>query len=159
VRILPASELAPLSPEIPGVDKHIEIRLDAQLVLAYEAGRPVYGARASTGGIYRSGTYTTPTGTFGTFHKRPSRHMAAGDLTASGFDLPGVPWVLYITDSGISIHGTFWHNDFGRPHSHGCINLSPSAARWLYRWSLPVVSPEKQFAFERASATVVKIVK
>lgn len=43
--------------------------------------------------------------------------MAAGDLAASGFDLPGVPWVQYITKSGISFHGTFWHNDYGRPRS------------------------------------------
>lgn len=158
VRIVSPSELAPISPNVPNKDKRIEVRLDAQLVLAYEAERPVYAARAATGGIYRVGKYTTPAGTFDTFHKRPSRHMAAGDLTASGFDLPGVPWVLYITDSGISIHGTYWHNDFGRPRSHGCINLSTSAAKWLYRWSQPTVAPEKQYAFERASATTVNIV-
>jgi lipoprotein-anchoring transpeptidase ErfK/SrfK len=159
VRVLPKSELEPISPEVPPRDKRIEVRLDQQLVLAYEAGRPVYAARASTGAVYRVGTYTTPTGRFGTFYKRPSRHMANGDITASGFDLPGVPWVLYIKDNGISIHGTYWHNDFGKPHSHGCINLSPSAAKWFYRWCLPSVAPEKQFAFERASATTVDIVK
>jgi lipoprotein-anchoring transpeptidase ErfK/SrfK len=73
--------------------------------------------------------------------------MAAGDLAASGFDLPGVPWVQYITPSGISFHGTFWHNDFGRPRSHGCINLSMSAAKWLYLWSSPQVAVQKEFSF------------
>jgi lipoprotein-anchoring transpeptidase ErfK/SrfK len=73
--------------------------------------------------------------------------MAAGDLAASGFDLPGVPWVLYITKSGISFHGTYWHNDFGRPRSHGCINLTPQAAKWLYRWTLPTVAPGKELAY------------
>ncbi len=61
--------------------------------------------------------------------------MAAGDIASNGFDLPGVPWVLYITESGISFHGTYWHNDYGRPHSHGCINLAPQAAKWLFRWT------------------------
>ncbi len=159
VRLILDSEIAPLSPDVPNKDKRIEVHLDQQLVLAYEGDRVVFAARAATGGIYRVGTYTTPTGSFVTFHKRPSRHMAAGDLTASGFDLPGVPWVMYITDSGISLHGTYWHNDFGRPRSHGCINLSPSASKWLYRWSLPSVDYEKQYAFNRSKATTVNIVK
>ncbi len=69
--------------------------------------------------------------------------MATGDIASNGFDLPGVPWVLYITKSGISFHGTYWHNDYGRPHSHGCINMTPQAAKWLYRWTIPMVPPEK----------------
>ncbi len=159
VRLIPNSEIAPLSPDVPNKDKLIEVHLDQQMVLAYEGDRVVFAARAATGGIFRVGTYTTPTGLFVTFHKRPGRHMAAGDLTASGFDLPGVPWVMYITDSGISLHGTYWHNDFGRPRSHGCINLSPSASKWLFRWSLPSVEPGKQYAFDRTKATTVNIVK
>ena len=159
VRILPREELEPLSPSVPPRDKRIEVRLDAQLILAYEAERPVFAARAATGAILQVGTYTTPIGRFETYHKRPSRHMAAGDITASGFDLPGVPWVMYIKDNGISIHGTYWHNDFGRPRSHGCINLSPSAAKWLYRWSMPFVPPEKQYKYEYANATRVDVVK
>jgi len=159
VRLIPASEIAPLSPDVPNTDKRIEVHLTDQIVLAYEAGRVVFAARAASGAVLRSGTYTTPTGSFVTYHKRPSRHMAAGDITASGFDLPGVPWVLYITDSGMSIHGTYWHNDFGHPRSHGCINLSPSASKWLYRWSLPSVKFEEQYAFDRTKATTVNIVK
>jgi lipoprotein-anchoring transpeptidase ErfK/SrfK len=159
VRILPRSELEPISPSVSPREKRIEVRLDAQLVLAYEAGRVVFAARAATGAILRVGTYTTPSGRFQTYHKRASRHMAAGDITASGFDLPGVPWVLYIKDNGISLHGTYWHNDFGHPRSHGCINLSPSAAKWLYRWSMPFVPPEKQYKYEYANATRVDVVE
>jgi lipoprotein-anchoring transpeptidase ErfK/SrfK len=118
-----------------------------QLVLAYESGNLVFATRASTGMRRQSGKYTTPDGDFITFHKRPTRHMAAGDIAASGFDLPGVPWVLYLTKGGISFHGTYWHNDFGRPRSHGCINLTPSAAKWLYRWTLPTVPPDKELAY------------
>jgi lipoprotein-anchoring transpeptidase ErfK/SrfK len=147
IRILTDSELTPLSPDVPDKEKRVEVRLTDQLVLAYEGENLVFATRASTGGRLRSGTYTTPGGKFITFHKRPTRHMAAGDVAASGFDLPGVPWVLYITKSGISFHGTYWHNDFGRPRSHGCINLTPQAAKWLYRWTTPAVSPGKELAY------------
>lgn len=157
LRILTDKELAPLSGDIPDQEKRIETHLNDQLVIAYEYNNPVFVTRAATGGIYRAGTYTTPTGQFMTYHKRPTRHMAAGDITASGFDLPGVPWVLYITESGISFHGTYWHNDFGRPRSHGCINLTPQAAKWLYRWTTPVVKSGDQYAY-KSKGTQVEIV-
>ncbi len=147
IRLLEDSELAPLSPDIPEKEKRIEVRLNDQLVLAYENNNIVFATRTATGGRLRSGTYTTPTGDFITFHKRPTRHMAAGDIAASGFDLPGVPWVTYIKDNGISFHGTYWHNDYGRPRSHGCINLTPQAAKWLYRWTIPNVPPDKELAY------------
>ena len=147
VRLLTTEELAPLSPNISNADKRIEVRLKDQMVLAYEMNNLVYATRASTGGRLSSGTYTTPAGDYITFHKRPTRHMAAGDLAASGFDLPGVPWVTYITQSGISFHGTYWHNDYGRPRSHGCINLTPQAAKWLFRWTTPTVSIDKEFVY------------
>jgi lipoprotein-anchoring transpeptidase ErfK/SrfK len=83
--------------------------------------------------------------------------MAAGDLTSNGFDLPGVPWVMYITESGISLHGTYWHNDFGRPRSHGCVNLSASAAKWLFRWTTPTVKPDEEFAYKSEGSTQVYI--
>ena len=147
IRLIPDSELAPLSEDIPNKDKRIEVRLGEQVLLAYERDTLVFATRTSTGGRLRGGTYTTPSGEFITFHKRPTRHMAAGDIAASGFDLPGVPWVMYITKSGISFHGTYWHNDFGRPRSHGCINLTPQAAKWLYRWTSPAVAPKKELVY------------
>jgi len=146
IRILTADELAPISPDIPNVNKKIQVRLGEQIVIAYEGNLPVFVSPASTGGILRVGTYTTPAGFFTTYYKRPSRHMTAGDIASNGFDLPGVPWVQYITESGISFHGTFWHNDFGRPRSHGCINLSSSSAKWLYRWTSPQVAMNKEFS-------------
>lgn len=146
LRIMTADELAPISPDVPNKDKKIVVRLEEQIVIAYENNLPVFAAPTSTGGVLRVGTYTTPQGSFITYYKRPSRHMAAGDIAASGFDLPGVPWVQYITESGISFHGTFWHNDFGRPRSHGCINLSMQPAKWLYRWSSPQVPMNREFS-------------
>lgn len=147
IRILTAEELAPLSPHIPSKDKRVEVHLDDQLLMAYENGQLVFATRVSTGGKRLSGRYTTPIGEFITYHKRPTRHMATGDIASSGFDLPGVPWVLYITESGISFHGTYWHNDYGRPRSHGCINLTPQAAKWLFRWTTPTVPPDKELIY------------
>lgn len=146
LRIFTAEELAPISPDVSYREKKIEVRLDSQLVIAYESNQIVFVVPAATGGKLRSGTYTTPNGNFTTYYKRPSRHMAAGDLASSGFDLPGVPWVQYFTESGVAFHGAYWHNDFGRPRSHGCINLSPQNSKWLYLWSIPEVPMHKEFA-------------
>jgi len=154
MRLIPGDELAPLSPDVPDLEKRIEVNLTHQLVLAYESARLVFAARAATGSQYRSGRWSTPIGQFITSYKRPTRHMAAGDIASNGFDLPGVPWVLYITKSGISFHGTYWHNDYGRPRSHGCINLTPQAAKWLYRWTMPTVEFRKQFAYEDFGTSV-----
>jgi hypothetical protein len=157
LRIVPPEEFAPISPNVDPALKRIEVYLDRQELTAYEDQTPVYAARISSGKKV-FGKYTTPLGRFMTFHKRHSRHMAAGNLASGGYDLPGVPWVTYITKSGVSFHGTFWHNDFGTPHSHGCVNLSAQDAKWLYRWTVPTVPPEEQYAY-KPFGTRVEIVE
>jgi lipoprotein-anchoring transpeptidase ErfK/SrfK len=157
LRLIPDDELAPLSPDVPNSQKKVQVQLNAQLVFAYENDEPVFVTRAATGQVFRYGIYTTPTGQFQTYYKRPTRHMANGDITADGYDLPGVPWVMYFTEAGLSLHGTFWHNDFGHPKSHGCVNLSTSAAKWLFRWTEPVVKPDEQFAY-KTTGTQLQIV-
>ena len=144
-RMLDPADTAPISPAVAPEDKRIEVWLADQLVIAYENGVPALITKTATGGRFSDGDYSTPTGNYITSRKRPSRHMASEDLAAANsYDLPGVPWVSYLTRSGISFHGTFWHNDFGKPRSHGCVNLSTSAAQWIYRWTLPQVPFEKQ---------------
>ncbi len=157
LRIVSDDELAPLSPDVAAAQKKIQVRLGEQLVLAYESDQLVFATRASTGALFSSGSYATPAGSFMTFHKRPTRHMANGDIAASGFDLPGVPWVMYFTDSGLSLHGTYWHNDYGHPKSHGCVNLNMEAAKWLYRWTMPVVPPHSEFVYQ-PTGTALEIV-
>ena len=154
IRLLSDGELAPLSPDVPAEEKLVVVNLPNQLVMAYERNQLVYATRVSTGGLLRKGKYTTPDGEFVTYHKRPTRHMAAGDLASDGFDLPGVPWVSYIHEKGYSFHGTYWHNDYGRPRSHGCINMTPQAAKWLFRWTTPSVPPEKEVVYGRAGTRV-----
>lgn len=154
LRFVPVEELTPLSPETPFIAKRIEVRTSDQAVIAYEWGQPVFITRTATGAKFSNGNFATPPGRHITNHKRPSRHMAAGNLAYNGYDLPGVPWVTYITDTGISFHGTYWHNNYGRPRSHGCINLTPKAAKWLYRWTLPEVPPQEQSVYENYGTPV-----
>lgn len=142
-RLMPAEKLASISPEVPSEEKRIEVDLTNQWVQCFEGEQTVYMTKVSTGRRFEQSWYVTPEGEYVTFRKRPSRHMAAGNL-ASGYDLPGVPWVAYITQEGIAFHGTYWHNDFGTPRSHGCINMTPEAANWLYRWTHPPVPSEHE---------------
>jgi lipoprotein-anchoring transpeptidase ErfK/SrfK len=65
--------------------------------------------------------------------------MTAGDV-ASGYSTPAVPWCVYI-QGGVAIHGAHWHNAYGEKRSHGCVNVSPEDAKWIFRWTLPHVSP------------------
>jgi hypothetical protein len=153
VHIFTPEEIALLSPQVPELEKHIEIYLDRQLLLAYEWGVLVYAARVATG----RKNYESPTGWFHTFHKRPTYHMFGGADEFSVFDLPGVPWDSYITDSGVALHGTYWHNDFGIPHSHGCINMAIQDAKWIFRWTLPSVPSGERLSLQPGTGTRVRI--
>ncbi len=153
VRILSAEELLPLAPDVPEDEKRLEVYLELQMIMAFEGDQLVYTARAATG---RPG-FETPTGWFQTFHKRPTAHMVGGADEFSMFDLPAIPWDSYLTESGVAIHGTYWHNDFGHPHSHGCINLAPEDAKWIYRWTLPAVPEGERFLYRPGTGTPVWI--
>jgi hypothetical protein len=155
MRIIPLEEFTPLSPTVPEAEKHIEIHLDRQILLAYEWDVLVYAARVATG----RKNYESPTGWFHTFHKRPTYHMFGGADEFSVFDLPGVPWDSYITESGVALHGTYWHNDFGTPHSHGCINMSIPDARWVFRWTRPNLSSGERLALQPGTGTRVGITR
>jgi hypothetical protein len=158
VRLIPADEVSTLSPDVPAKDKHLEVHLNDQIVVAYEGDSPVQMLRCAAGTKYYN-RYLTPTGDFTADYKRPSRHMVNGSkVAANTFDLPGVPWVTFINDDGISFHGTYWHNDFGHPRSHGCINLPSQGAKWVYRWTLPEVPFAEQKFYKRpgTSVTVTK---
>jgi hypothetical protein len=144
MRLVPDSELTPISHEIPLEDKKIIVDLDTQSLTAYEYEQPVFMARISSGVRLKEGGFATPKGYYRTIRKRPCRHMVnPANAYSSGFDLPGVPWVSYFTSEGVAIHGAYWHNNFGVPHSHGCVNMTPHAAKWIYRWTYPPVPPNE----------------
>lgn len=103
----------------------IEINLSDQTLTAWQGDSPVLYTSIS------SGTSATPTvtGRYSIGTKYTSQRMSG-----PGYDLPGVPWVMYFF-SGYAIHGTYWHDNFGTPMSHGCINMQVDEAEFLYSWA------------------------
>jgi lipoprotein-anchoring transpeptidase ErfK/SrfK len=94
---------------------------------------PVYWALIS------AGTRRTPTvtGRYRIYLKVRSQAMSG-----PGYYLPNVPYVMFFYQA-YSLHGTYWHSNFGQPMSHGCVNLRTEDARWLYEWSGPIVPSGK----------------
>jgi len=154
MRLVPNDELTLLSPDVSADDKHIMIDLENQMVTAFEGDTMVFSQRCSSGS---KGT-ETPKGEFRTYHKGPSVHMTnQGDAVENIYNLPGVPWCTFFTGLGNALHGAYWHNDYGRPRSHGCVNLPSEAAKFLYRWTLPNVPPDVEYLHKPGEGTHVQI--
>jgi lipoprotein-anchoring transpeptidase ErfK/SrfK len=135
LRLIPNEDLAPIRPEIAPRDKHLVINLSEETITAYEYDEPVWMNPVSSG----INPGDTPEGRHYIFDKRPSDRMVASLASDDPdfYNLPGVPFVCYFTLEGVGTHGTYWHNDYGRERSHGCVNLNNEAARWVWRWSTP----------------------
>jgi hypothetical protein len=118
-------------------EKHIYVDIASQTLVAYEGDTPVLTSLVASGW----GGTPTPAGTFSTYHKAPSVHMTDGAGDEANYDLPGVPWVSFFTGNGDAFHGAYWHNDFGDPRSHGCVNVPDNVAKFLYLWTNPTVPP------------------
>jgi LysM repeat protein len=103
----------------------IDVDLSGQRLTAYEGDTPVRSTRVSTGLPHTP----TPTGRFRIYAK-----YISDDMAGPGYYLPDVPYTLYFY-RGYSLHGTYWHSNFGSPMSHGCINLPTTEAQWLYAWA------------------------
>lgn len=158
MRIIENEELSPISADVDIRDKNITISINDQLVIAYEKDQPVFLSSMASGLLTEDKDLSTPAGRYKINYKRPSRHMVHSDRAGSTSSaLFGVPWVSYFTNSGIAFHGTYWHNDFTHPRSHGCINLPIPAARWLYLWTLPVV-PAKEKTYVSSYGTPVEVI-
>jgi hypothetical protein len=144
-RILTDADLAPISPDVDPNEKKIQASLDYQTLSCYEGNTEVYFCRISSGLKYDPETgqisdkLATPVGNLLTHWKIISLNMTAGNFQ-SGYSTPAVPWSTMISGDGISIHGAFWHNAFGEKRSHGCINVTPEDAKWIFRWTTPYVS-------------------
>jgi hypothetical protein len=133
-RITP-EEVAPISPDVE--DKRVVIDVDRQVLSLFEGNSEVFFCRVSTGAFYEE-DYITPLGTSAIWRKMISAHMTGG-TTGGGYDLPGIGWTTLFIGNGIAIHSTFWHNDFGVPRSHGCINVQPNDGKQIFRWVAPTV--------------------
>jgi hypothetical protein len=145
LRPIQHAELTPISPLVK--DKRLEVSLKEQKVYAYEGDQLVWSTRCATGAAFTIEgmglvDFTTPLGPHTVVRKRPARHMMGFLGRADEYDLPGVPYCTYFTQDGAAVHGAYWHNDFGHPRSHGCVNVLAQDAKWVYRWSMPAAAYE-----------------
>jgi uncharacterized protein YgiM (DUF1202 family) len=108
-------------------ERWVGVNLSEQTVVCYEGERPVYAALAATG---LPGTPTVQ-GIFRTWQR-----LETGVMAGPGYYIEDVTWTCYFY-SGYGLHTAYWHDAFGRPRSHGCVNLSPYDAWWIYQWSAP----------------------
>jgi LysM repeat protein len=118
----------PIAPISYGA-RWIDVNLTTQRLTDYEEKQPVYSTAISSG----LWPHTTVTGLFEVYVRYESQTMNGYRL---GYDyyLPNVPYVMYFYRD-YAIHGTYWHNNFGTPMSHGCVNTPTPDAQWLYNWS------------------------
>ena len=146
-KVLTEEDVAPINPDVDPNDKRIDVDLDYQTLSCYEGSTEVYFCRISSGltNIIDPATgqindkLATPVGNLLIHWKIMSLNMTAGTFQ-SGYSTPAVPWSTMISGEGVAIHGAFWHNSFGEKRSHGCINVAPEDAKWIFRWTTPYVS-------------------
>jgi len=144
LKILTDGDVAPINPDVAPDDKTISVDLDYQTLSCFEGKNEVFFCRISSGLKIDLSTgektdeFATPAGTLFTYWKIFSKNMTAGS-EASGYSTPAVPWCTFVATGGVAIHGAFWHNAFGEKRSHGCINVSPEDAKWIFRWTTPYV--------------------
>jgi lipoprotein-anchoring transpeptidase ErfK/SrfK len=142
------------------VDKRIEVDLTNQRLYAFEGNRLIYNFLISSGKWGR-----TPTGTFNIWVKLRYSKMEGGSKAINTYYyLPNVPFVMYFHNQeipswrGYGLHGTYWHDNFGHPMSHGCVNMKTEEAALLYYWTRPDLrGKESIFASEDNPGTQIII--
>lgn len=127
---------APPPPEVSlRAERWVDVELASQTLVAYEGSVPVYATLVSTG---RAGEDATPRGVHRIWVKILASDMGNTDRSdaEAHYSLEDVPYVQFF-DHAVGLHGTYWHRDFGHPRSHGCVNLAPLDARWLFGFTSP----------------------
>ena len=141
---LTPEEIAPISPDVDPAQKRIVVKIWEQTLSCFEGNTEVHFARISSGALWdawgnRVDAWQTPVGESPIWRKAVSLPLSGGSASA-GWSLPAVGWVSLFVGTGVAIHSTFWHNNYGEPSSRGCVNASPEDAKWVFRWSMPQVS-------------------
>ena len=140
-RPITREEIAAINPDAP--NKRIVVRVWEQTLSCFEGEIEVHFAKISSGALYdawgnRVDAWETPIGESPIWRKAISLPLSGGSASA-GWSLPAVGWVSLFAGTGVAIHSTFWHNNYGEPSSRGCVNASPEDAKWIFCWSLPPV--------------------
>jgi hypothetical protein len=115
-------------------ERWVHVDLSEQALVAYQGDTPVYATLISSG---KEG-YDTAPGLFRIRHKYVSITMSGDDEKEGRYEVEEVPWTHYY-DANFALHGAYWHDDFGKVRSHGCTNIAPADARWLYEFTSPHV--------------------
>jgi hypothetical protein len=138
-------------------EKHIYVDLGKQLLSAYQGDTLVLQTPVSTG---RWGK--TPTGDFHIWIKLRATRMSGGS-GADFYDLPNVPYTMFFYNNevpksaGFSLHGAYWHNNFGHTMSHGCVNMRIIDAEKIYNWANPITTGNTTYATNADPGTLVTI--
>jgi len=160
-RDLARPHVAPPPAEVAGsAERWIDVELSSQTLVAYEGKRPLYATLVSTGRGPQGSDSATPVGVHRIWVKILASDMAnveRDDLDAH-YSLEDVPYVQFF-DHAVGLHGTYWHRDFGRVKSHGCVNLAPLDARALFEFTGPRVPAGWTAAYPSAvdTGTVVRV--
>ncbi len=127
----------PLPKGLEPWERWVDVSISKQMLVAYEGTRPVYTTLVSTG---KKGSpedpYDTPKGRWRIYSKHISTTMDGNSASDGNYSIQDVPWTMFFYGS-YALHGAFWHKGFGAVRSHGCVNLGPSDARWLFQWTTP----------------------
>lgn len=140
-------------------EKWIEVDLSEQKLTAYEGSNVFLSTPISSGLPWTP----TPTGEFWIWIKLRATRMEGGEGKYY-YNLPNVPYVMFFQNAsvpswkGYGLHGTYWHNDFGNPHSHGCVNLPTAMAEKLYYWTSPTIPEGKNLVYASDTDPGTKIV-
>ena len=113
--------------------QEVVVSLGAQRLWAYEGEAVVLATWVSTG-TAETPEVATPVGQWRIMVKLQSETME-GMVNGESYRVEDVPYVMYFTDEGHALHGTYWHSNFGAPMSHGCVNLPMDVAEWMYDWA------------------------
>jgi hypothetical protein len=139
--------------------KRIEVDLTNQKLYAFEENKVIYEFPISSGKWGK-----TPTGTFRIWVKLRYTRMSGGDKSlGTYYDLPNVPYTMFFYNKdipksrGYGIHGAYWHNNFGNPMSHGCINMRTEDVEKIYHWASPASTAHMTYANEEDPGTLIKI--
>ncbi len=129
--------LATRPPEVQPWERWIDVDLERQLLVAYEGDAPVYATLISSGKRGNDEeSFLTPKGKFRIGGKHISSSMDGNTASDGRYSIQDVPWAMFFSGN-YALHGAFWHSKFGARRSHGCVNLGPTDARWLFYWSTP----------------------
>lgn len=137
-------------------EKWIDVNITKQVLVAYEGTNAVYATLVSSGEAGLGDPETSKSTKRGIFriHTKYVSITMDSDIVGEEFELRDVPYVQYF-ENGYALHGAYWHDGFGRPKSHGCINLSPEDARRLFFWTEPQVPAGWHGAARSLTGTVV----